>query len=231
MRAYFFSDVLAVTRIIGRVDVVDRERAHAMDLNDRGAGRPAIVLHAFLRVDEAAGPQRLALLGVELVAHCDMEVAGQDRDVLVGRVRVRGDLVARRQSGADNIGAVTARIAADNGDLCAGRQSRRRRTPFQCVGLNGHMVVRRKRGGGQCGQQQGRDNCLSHDRVPAFGSDVPKQRLIVAPRDAGGDAGIRIPVIKKITNLRAWQVFSLPAIAASHPVGPWSSLTFPSHSQ
>jgi hypothetical protein len=81
------------------------------------------------------------------------------------------------------------------------------------------MVVRRERDGGQCGQQQGRNNCLSHDRVPAFGSDVPKQRLIVAPRDAGGDAGIRIPVIKKIMNMRAWQVFSVPAIASLHPVG------------
>jgi hypothetical protein len=75
------------------------------------------------------------------------------------------------------------------------------------------MVVRRERGGGQCGQQQGRDNCLSHDRVPAFGSGVPRQRLIVAPRGAGGDARKRIPVIKKITNLRAQKVFSLPAIA------------------
>jgi hypothetical protein len=73
--------------------------------------------------------------------------------------------------------------------------------------------------GGRDFRREGRDNCLSHDRVPAFGSDVPKQRLIVAPRDAGGDARKRIPVIKKITNLRARQVFSLPAIAASHSVG------------
>src|SRR6476620_4663405 len=60
-----------VPRIIGRVDIVDRKRAHAMDLDDRGAGRPAIVLHPFLGVDEPSGPQGLAFLRVELVTHSD----------------------------------------------------------------------------------------------------------------------------------------------------------------
>src|SRR5437763_545038 len=55
-------------RIVRWVDVIDLERAVAMDLNDRGTARPGIVIHVRGHGDKAARLERLPVFFVELVA-------------------------------------------------------------------------------------------------------------------------------------------------------------------
>jgi hypothetical protein len=71
--------------------------------------------------------------------------------------------------------------------------------------------------------------------VPAFGSDVPgncpKQRRIVVPRGAGGDARKRIPVINKIHEFASTAGIFLARDRLIASGWARESLTFPSHSQ
>src|SRR5262249_16640930 len=71
-----------VARIISRIDIIDRERAHAMNL-DHGRGRgPAVVLHALLGSEETARSDRFAFPGIELVTHRDVGGTDEAGDIL-----------------------------------------------------------------------------------------------------------------------------------------------------
>ena len=61
----------------------------AVHLHDGLARRPGKVVHLGRRLGKPAGPQRHALLLVELVAHADVERARQHRDVFGRRMAVR----------------------------------------------------------------------------------------------------------------------------------------------
>ena len=133
---------LVVARIVGWIDVGDDERASAVNLDHGRRRGPCVVLHVLLGAEVAADPQGLAFFHVELVAHAHVECARKHRDVLGCRMRMRRHLVARRQFRADNIRTVGARIAAENRDLRACRQSGGGRSPFQRTGLNENVIVR-----------------------------------------------------------------------------------------
>src|SRR5262249_28516857 len=71
-----------VGRIVSRVDIIDREGAHAMDLN-HGRGRgPAVMLHALVGGEETARADRFAFRGIELVAHRNVEGTDKNGDIL-----------------------------------------------------------------------------------------------------------------------------------------------------
>lgn len=143
-RAYMLPVVVAASddfsamllrRVVGRIDVVDRERSHAVDLDHRRFARPGIMLHALWRQEEATGRNGLTLGRIERRAHGEVHGARYHRDVLVRGMRVRHHLVLRGYADADDIGPVALPIAGNDSDLRAGRQGRRRSAPFIMSGL------------------------------------------------------------------------------------------------
>src|SRR5262249_31523836 len=88
------ANALLLARVGRGIDVGDGERTLAVDLNNRLARSPGIVVHLGCRLGNPAGPQRYAFLGVELVSHADVERARNHRDVFRRRMIVRRDLVA-----------------------------------------------------------------------------------------------------------------------------------------
>ena len=111
-----------------------------MHLDGRARGGPRVVVHAGRCNGVTARLQRLAVRGVERVTHTDAERAGEYRDVLVGRVPVGRNLVARRHLETHGHEALGGRIPIDHGELRARWQRRRRRSPFD-RGSAGECVV------------------------------------------------------------------------------------------
>jgi len=72
LRLDLFRRGLAVAWVIRGIDVIDGERALAMNLDHGRGGRPAVVLHSGFRDEESARFHRFTFLGVELVAHGDV---------------------------------------------------------------------------------------------------------------------------------------------------------------
>ena len=68
-----------VARVVRRIDVVDGERAPAVNLNHGRLRCPGVVLHVFFGAEETADAQGLAFLRVEFVPHADVERAGDHR--------------------------------------------------------------------------------------------------------------------------------------------------------
>src|SRR5205807_3990508 len=71
-------------------------RTDRIDLNDGLALRPPIVVLTLRHDGEAACPERLAGVLIELVTHSHVEGTLEDDDVLIRRMKVRRDLVAVR---------------------------------------------------------------------------------------------------------------------------------------
>ena len=67
---------------------------------------------------------------IDLVPHADGEGAGRDDHVFIGRMRVRGDGVVRRELQTDRVRHGLGRIARKDGDLGAGWNGRRRGSPL-----------------------------------------------------------------------------------------------------
>src|SRR5690348_5056956 len=80
-----------VARVVGGVDVPDRPRPDAVQLDDRLALDPGEVFHAGRPVAVGAGGHGPPGLLVEGGAHADVEGAGEDRHPLRLGVRVRRD--------------------------------------------------------------------------------------------------------------------------------------------
>src|SRR6476620_148113 len=87
---YFFR------RVVGRVDVRKLERTDRMYLDDGVTPRDREVMRVGGSSRKSTGLERRRALRRELVAHADQEVAAEYRDVFVGRMIVRGDLVSAR---------------------------------------------------------------------------------------------------------------------------------------
>src|SRR5688500_180053 len=85
---------MLVARVIGRIDVLDRPRPHAMKLNDRFALDPYKVLHAPLPVAIGSRRHRLGSFGVDFPAHANIEGSSNYRNALGFRVSMRRDAVA-----------------------------------------------------------------------------------------------------------------------------------------
>src|SRR5437879_6075175 len=124
-RALFFA------RIVRGIYVGDGEGALTVDLDDGLARSPGIVIHLGCRLGKSAGPQRHALLLVELVSHTDVERARKHRDVFSRRMIVRRDLVACGHFQPDDVQALLEGIAGDDGDLGTGRKDIGHSPPFQ----------------------------------------------------------------------------------------------------
>src|SRR5205085_11456165 len=92
---------LPLTWVIRRVDVGQAPGANRVHLNNGLPFRPAIVVLALGHDREAAGPQRLACVLVERVAHPHVEGALQDHHVFVRGMEVRRDPVAVRHFEAE----------------------------------------------------------------------------------------------------------------------------------
>src|SRR5262249_38652477 len=75
------ANALLLARIVCGIDVGDGERPLAVDLDNRLARSPGIVVHPGCRFGKPARPQRYAFLRVELVSHADVEGARNHRDV------------------------------------------------------------------------------------------------------------------------------------------------------
>src|SRR5262249_10804718 len=65
----------------------------------------------------------------QLVPHAERHRARDHNDVLIGRMRVRGDRVVRGKLQSDRVCGRFGGIAYENSNLCARRKHRRRRSP------------------------------------------------------------------------------------------------------
>src|SRR5262249_52494840 len=88
---------LLLARVVGGVEVLDLPGAVAVQLDDGLALGPDEVLHAGGPGAERAGRHLAALLGIELIAHADVERSRDDGDVLRLGVHVRRDAVPVRE--------------------------------------------------------------------------------------------------------------------------------------
>src|SRR5262249_49761825 len=80
--------------IVGGVDVRDGEGPDAVYLDRHGRFREEVMMHLRRQPNDPAGARGLQLRVVPRIAHAERGGAGQHRDVLVGRMPVRRDLVS-----------------------------------------------------------------------------------------------------------------------------------------
>src|ERR1019366_1778964 len=109
--------LLLVAGVVFWIDVLDRPRPHAVKLNHSLAFDPDEVLHARLPIAIRPGWQCLGCLFVKLLAHADVERAGNDRYTLCLWVCVRRDAIAVRHFDPKHEWPFLARIAFEDGDL------------------------------------------------------------------------------------------------------------------
>src|SRR3979490_1367228 len=82
--------------IVRRIHLSNLERPQKLDLNNCARLGPSEVVHVRARDAITAGFERFRLLLVELVSHADSQGTRDYRDVLIGGVPMRRDLIARR---------------------------------------------------------------------------------------------------------------------------------------
>src|SRR5262245_45046581 len=119
--------------IVGRVEVVDGPRPVAVELHHRLPRRPRVVLHPGRPRAERPGRHGLALHGVELVPHAQVEGAGNDGQPLRPGVGVRRDLVPVRDLHPHHERTRLGRVAFEDRELCTRRQGRRSFLPHDPV--------------------------------------------------------------------------------------------------
>src|SRR5438477_11063982 len=88
------------------------------------------MMHRGVHSGESAGGQLRGMGCVELVSHTQQERALDDRDVLIGRMKMRRDLVAVRQVEPDREQRGLARVSLKHRHLCTGWENCRRGTPL-----------------------------------------------------------------------------------------------------
>jgi hypothetical protein len=126
--------MLVVGWIVGRVHIGHGERAISRNLHHRPALGPGVVVHLRRRRREAAGSEIGALGLVKLVAHAQREIARDHRQILVRRVVVCRDFVARRYHQPDYERPCLAGITRQHRHLSASREHGRRGAPLQVGG-------------------------------------------------------------------------------------------------
>src|SRR5512133_3294971 len=123
------SRLLFVPGVVTLVDVGEPQWGLSVDLDHGFTLGLHVMMHRRIHVSEAAGGKGLQAGFVELVAHADLQRAGDDRHILALGMEMRRDHVPVGSLHAD--GVVTGRagwIAFDDGHLRARRYERRRRT-------------------------------------------------------------------------------------------------------
>src|SRR5262249_50711817 len=114
--------LLLFTRIVSRVDVIDRPRPNAMDLKDGLFLGPGEVVHLRLHNRHAAGRYSLGLGGIKLVSHADVKGAGDHSYVLDRGVRVRRNFEVRWELNAEGERHCLIQGSLNDGKLRAGGQ-------------------------------------------------------------------------------------------------------------
>src|SRR5262245_2765256 len=82
--------------VVVGVQVVELPGTHAVELDDRLAVGPEVVVHLWRQVAESTGRDLHALRLVERVPHSDVRGPRDHGYVFIRRMPVRHDLVARR---------------------------------------------------------------------------------------------------------------------------------------
>src|SRR5262249_6616895 len=130
------------TRIVSRVDVIDRPRPNAMDLKDGLFLGPGEVVHLRLHNRHTAGRYSLGLGGIKLVSHADVKGAGDHSYVLDRGVRVPWNFVVRRKLNAEGERHGLIQRSLNDGNLRA-RWQRRHVSPFKIRGRNKRVSLSR----------------------------------------------------------------------------------------
>src|SRR5258708_2205827 len=120
-------------RIVLRIDVHDVERTHGAELHYRRPFRPGVVVRFRRQVMETAGVHLVAGFHIHLVALAEMERARDHREVLVGRVVMRRDLVVCGNLKARDERSPLAGMAGEHGELGSFRQQGRRVAPLRLL--------------------------------------------------------------------------------------------------
>ena len=68
-----FYDLIALARIVGRINVDDALRPHPMQLDDGVLGEPSIMLHTFWCAGKPPGLKSISLFLIKLVTHSDVK--------------------------------------------------------------------------------------------------------------------------------------------------------------
>ena len=130
--------LLLLTRIIRRIDVVELQRRHPVNLNHRLSRSRSIMVHARIKIRETPSRKAHHLTGIERVPHPYFQRARQHCDVLPVRMRMRSNLVPIRHGKANReIAGRRRRISLEHRDLRPRRYKRRRRTPLHLIGCEG----------------------------------------------------------------------------------------------
>src|ERR1700692_2441862 len=91
------SDILFLAWIVRRIDIGDRKRPLAVNLNDGFGCGPSVMIHLGWRFSKASRPKQFAFLGVEFVSHPDVEITGEHGNILGSRVIMSGKFVFCRK--------------------------------------------------------------------------------------------------------------------------------------
>lgn len=124
-----------IAGIVGGIDVIELERRQAVDLHDGFAASHGVVVHVGVEKGERAGREGAHFVDFELVAHAELEGAGDDGNVLAERMEVRSDTVSVGHLQAD--GVLTAGgsgVTFQNRELRAGIEERRNWAEGDLVG-------------------------------------------------------------------------------------------------
>ena len=128
---------LGVAGIVGGIDVFELDGTLAVE-DDGGFLGASIseVVHVGRHEGEAADGESFVACGrsVKLVAHAKRYRAGDDDNVFVGGMGVRGDRVVSRKLETDGVEASAHGVAREYSDLCAGGKHWRGGSPFRLVG-------------------------------------------------------------------------------------------------
>ena len=128
---------LGVAGIVGGIDVFELDGSLAVedDGGFLGAGISEVV-HVGRHEGEAADRQSFVAFGrsIELVTHAKRYLAGDDDNVLVGGMGVRGDRVVGWKLETDGVEASAHGVAGEYSDLCAGGKHGWGGSPFRLVG-------------------------------------------------------------------------------------------------
>ena len=129
----FYRSLFRDTGIIRWIDVSDRPRPDAMELNNGITFGPGEMLHASGPVAKRASGHCLSRGFIEFITHAKVEDAADDGDVLDGRVDVRRNRKAIGQHDAHGEGAFFGGIAFEHGHFGSRRQGGRAVFPFDLV--------------------------------------------------------------------------------------------------
>src|SRR5882762_9503847 len=161
-------------RVVFRVDVVKLQRRLPVHLHDHLAAGHGVVVHVGIEEREAALGKGGHLLRLKVVSHTQFERSLKDGDVLAIRMEVGGDAESVGHFDAD--GEVTTRgprVAFEHGELSAGVQEGRPRTPRN--GIRGERVG--FVGSGLGGHRPERNGAAQHSKNSEYSIQIGFQLL------------------------------------------------------